>query len=196
MSIGTMHKLCSRINPHLMKTKIIHLVPFEKKEVEKEIKKNEINHLVHAAWSFAYAALWNHDLIQSKEIEDCKEFIQHYFQLHGNRKEALPCFCERILLAKEYFEHYPHYKMPPTIWLHHNNDEGFTSTLTWYQQLLVRRQLVPDFRKDLQIITNCFLQYAFKPSATSVKECRKKLLALRANDLLQIFYNSIIHIHY
>ena len=179
-----------------MKTKVIQLVPIEKNYSQNAIRKNETNHLVHSAWSFACAALWPHELIQPKEIESCKEFISHYFQLHGNRKEALTIFCERILFAKEYFDHYPHYKVHPVVWFHHNNDEGFTSTLSWYQQLLVRRQLVPEFRRDLQVITNCFLQYALKPSAASVKECRNKLLALRANDLLQIFYNSIIHIHY
>ena len=179
-----------------MKAKIIALVPIEKEQREQSIKKNELNRLVNAAWHFAYSALWHHELIQPKEIEACKEFISHYFQLYGNSKEALPCFCERILLAKEYFQHYPHYKVPPTVWLHHNNDEGFASTLTWYQQLLVRRQLVPDFRKDLQVITHCYMQYALKPTAVFVKECRNKLLALRCNDLLQVFYNSIIHIHY
>lgn len=168
----------------------------EKYAQEQAIKKNETDHLVNAAWHFAYSALWHHEIISPKEITNCKEFIRHFFQLQINSKKALIIFCERVLLAKEYFDLYPSQLSPSSIWLHHQSDEGFTTTLIWYQQLIARRKQVPDFRKDLQIVTLCYLQYTLKPSQQWVEECRNKLLALKANELLQIFYNSIIHIHY
>ncbi len=179
-----------------MKATLTAFIPLEKHAREQAIEKNETDLLIDAAWHFAYSALWHHEIISPKEITNCKEFIRHFFQLQVNSKKALIIFCERVLLAKEYFVRYPGQLSPPSIWLHHQNDEGFTTTLTWYQQMLVRRQQVPDFRNDLQIVTHYYLQYAVKPSAKWVKDCRNQLMRLKANDLLQIFYNSIIHIQY
>jgi hypothetical protein len=156
-------------------------------------KEHTTEMLVRAAWKFSKSALWPRHKIIFNDVETCKDFIRNYLNLHGNTEKSFKSFCTRILLAKEYFNLYPHRLVRPQEWLTADNDEGFVITLTFYQQLLYKRHHCSSFRKDLKDMTNAYYDYSFQPTEINIRNGRKLLRIYPKNELLNLFNASINH---
>lgn len=131
----------------------------ERKEQNKESKvmvhPAAIRLLTDATWDFAHNILWGGEAFSLAEEKLAKKYISEYYgEIPAERFTAtahrhFSAYCERVLLAKEYVDRYPHRYIPhPCIWLNKTNPKGFAGTKDWYQ----RRQDARQLREALQIL--------------------------------------------
>ncbi len=177
-----------------MSAKIIPLIPIEQTN---KSPKTELSQYVASAWNFAQTLLWKERLFPKEEIESAQAHIQNYFECAKDRKAAFVAFCERVLLTSRYLAANKARFVPlPSIWFNRNYPHGFAGTRSWYQNIQLQRQDIPGYLQHLTVLAEHYRQYAFKPSSKVFNACRKKLIGLNANSLLQHFYNCVIHLNY
>lgn len=153
--------------------------------------------LKDAAWHFAHAVLWGQHQFSEEEITAAKACILDYFRETTHTKKAFVAFCERVILTEKYLSADKSRYVPnPSVWLNKNYQHGFAGTKSWYQGIEAKRVEVPGYLKHLTLAATYFLSYVRKPSAEILKSCRNKLLALNAKNVLQHFYNSIVHFNH
>ncbi|MCU7551609.1 hypothetical protein OCK74_20990 [Chitinophagaceae bacterium LB-8] len=120
-----------------------------------------LNLMVRAAWNFAYTALWAHNLFSSQEKERAQNAIRQYLLQCTDRERAYYCFCERVLLAREYVRQGNHRYIPlPSHWLDRNNPNGFAGTEAWLDQMLDRRSSLPLYRWEWKALAEAVLEMA------------------------------------
>ncbi len=160
----------------------------------KSKKTPPIETLTNAAWQFAYAALWQEEHFYPKEVERVKQEISTYFLSSTDLQKAFIAFCERIILANQYFvDETPKYLPHPSIWFNKHFQYGFPETLSWYNKLQQKRAEIPDYREYIYILAKSYWQYTNKPYGKAFIKCRKKLLQLKEYGLIRLFYTSIIY---
>lgn len=156
--------------------------------------QRNIIQLRDAAWNFAYTILWNGQQFSPAEIEASKTQLFHYFKEAGNKRKAFIAFCERTILTDKYITAQPQRYVPePSVWLNRNYPHGFAGTKSWYQQVEAKRKEIPGYLKHISVMASHYYRYSVKQSAGTFLSCRKKLLALNAQTLLQQFNNVIVH---
>ena len=153
--------------------------------------------LSDAAWNFAHTILWPEQEFSKGDLNSVMTSIHSYFELAGDKKKAFTIFCERIVLTHKFVSAQPNRFVPnPAVWFNRNYAHGFAGTKSWYQQVQLKREDIPGYLQHISVIASHYLDYTLKPSQKVFHSCRKKLLALKANSLLQHFYNAIIHLSY
>jgi hypothetical protein len=179
----------------MRKATIIHLVPHP--QPGRKRQAIDIYKLSNAAWNFAHTILWPEQTFCKEDLNRIMESIQSYFELAKDKKRAFTCFCERIVLTDRYISACSNRYVPnPSVWFNRNYEFGFAGTKNWYQRVQLRREEIPGYLQHISVIASYYLDYSLNPSATIFNGCRKKLLELKAHDLLQYFYNTIIHLTY
>lgn len=156
-----------------------------------------LRHLTYAAWNFAHTILWSEQQFSKQDEERTLDLIYSYFEQAENKKRAFIVFCERIVITNNFITGKASRYIPmPTVWFNRQYEHGFAGTLDWYKQIQNKRIDIPQYLQHLTIIAEHYYSYIKKPSARIFKQCRRKLLELKANNLLQLFYNTIIHFNY
>lgn len=103
--------------------------------------------LTDATWDFAHSILWSGYPFSKSEIALAKIYIREYYEeipaeeFSETASKHFSAYCERILLAKEYVNRFPHRYIPhPCLWLDKRNPKGFAGTKRWYLENLARRE--------------------------------------------------------
>lgn len=177
------------------KAKIIQFTPEENTNCKEQVIAQDKHST--AAWNFAHTILWPEQTFSKEDIKSTLDSINSYFDLAANKKKAFICFCERIILTEQYVCARPERYVPnPSVWFNRNYEFGFAGTKSWYQRVQLKREEIPGYLQQISVIANYYLEYSLNPSARIFTRGRKKLLELRAYELLQYFYNTIIHLNY
>ena len=162
-------------------------------------KQAELNTAIlsGAAWNFAHSVLWPEQEFSKEVLSRVMVSIHCYFHEAIDKKKAFTGFCERIILTHKFITAQTARFVPnPSVWFNRNYEHGFAGTKSWYQQVQLKREDVPGYLQHISVIANHYFDYTLKPSVKTFQSCRKKLLELKANSLLQYFYNAIIHLTY
>jgi hypothetical protein len=101
--------------------------------------------LVDATWDFAKSILWKGTTFSKAEEAVSKVFIRMFYESIPPERFAetshhlFSVYCQRIILAKNYVERFPHRFIPhPCMWLNPDNAKGFAGTKQWYLNNLKR----------------------------------------------------------
>lgn len=175
--------------------RIIPLIPALLQNHSKSVLNS--NKLPVAAWNFANTILWPQRQFSKEDICRTMESIHCYFTLAKDKKKTFTDFCERIVLTHKFTScgvngFTPH----PAVWFNPHYEHGFEATKIWYQQVQQKREDVPGYLQHISVIASYYLDFTLNPSPKIFHKCRKKMLELNANSLLQHFYNAIIHLIY
>lgn len=98
-----------------------------------------IKWLTEATWDFAHQMLWGCHPFSRAQIRFSKLLISRYYEAITPEKfsatayKHFAAYCERILLAKDYFSRFLHRHIPhPWDWLDPGDPQGFEGTQRWY----------------------------------------------------------------
>lgn len=146
-----------------------------------------------AGWLLVYAALWQHDRFSAQEVSGAQQMIRQLLNNGTNPKAAFIQFCERVLLAHRLLQADPSdWVDVPAIWLHPQYGEGYTGTITVYEQVVNRRKQVAGYQQGIHVLATAYWQYLHQPNIEIIQRCYKRLLRLREYGLLQLWNNVII----
>lgn len=178
-----------------MQTENNQTVPMEEHGIRQP--KTDNIHLRDSAWIFAHTILWPDQKFHYEETERAKCFILAYFRDAYDVRRAFTNFCERIILAQKITLVQPDGYIPnPTVWFNKQYEKGFADTKVWLDQVHNKRLELPNYLKHISVMANHYYKYCQRPSSKTFHSCRKKLMRLNANKLLQQFYNTIVHFNY
>lgn len=156
-----------------------------------------VEHLVDAAWNFAYSSLWNSTQFSPKEIQRTKEKIEEFFILAKNPHKAFLSFCQRVLLARQYVTNAKGRYLPlPSVWFDRNNEWGFVGTAKWFYEIRRTRDSLPSYKEELKALAEAVLEYSETPTAQNFTYWRNYFIEKGTPGLLNLFQVSAINHHY
>ena len=156
-------------------------------------KNDPMNSVIDNTWMFIHAALWDHEEFSDKEIEQFKKLISEHYHVSKNSQNVFEELIERVCLAKRFVNRrHGRYVAKPIDWLNIHYYAGLAGTQGWYNEVCLQRITVPEYNKGLTILAKGILKYLQEPSAKTILSYRKKLIAEKQFDLLQIFNNTIV----
>lgn len=171
--------------------KIIQLNIFEQQE------KIITDKLINALWSFIKGALWLNVEFSTAEEKYFKQLLAEHFEANQNPKQTFKNLIERVCLAKRYVQRKPgRYISKPQDWLNIHYPHGLIRTAQWLNEVNKVRQNVPEYNLGITTLANGILKFIYSPNKTTVKKYKALLIEQNQTELLQLFYNTIIHIHY
>jgi hypothetical protein len=171
-----------------IKTHVSHL------RVIKGGKSNPKNSIVENTWLFIHAALWNNNEFTEKEKTQFENLIAEHFNTFNTPEKVFEEIIERVCLAKRFINRkHGRYVAKPIDWLNIHYYAGLTGTQAWYKQVYLQRITVPDYNYGITLLTKAITKYLQEPTIKTIVTYRKKLIAEKQFDLLQIFNNSIIN---
>ena len=157
-------------------------------------KSSPKNNTVENTWIFIHAALWNNNEFSYKEETQFQNLIAEHYNTFKYPTKVFEEIIERVCLAKRYVNRKRgRYLSKPIDWLNINYHKGLTGTEGWYKEVCVQRISVPEYNKGITLLAKAITKYLQEPSIKTVVTYRKKLIAQKQFDLLQIFNNSIIN---
>lgn len=153
--------------------------------------------LVNAAWNFAKCALWPEQTFTSEEVDATMDYIVEYFRAAPDQKRAFIALIQRIILTQKYVSRSPERSIPmPSVWFNRRYPFGFAGTLNWLRKAEQRRKEVPGYLAHIELLARGYYRYTIQPSKLAINQCRTRLIEHGAHSLLQLFYNTIIHVNY
>ena len=171
-----------------MKTVFPHL------RVIKGGKSNPKNNTVENTWIFIHAALWNNNEFSYKEETQFQNLIADHYNTFKNPTKVFEEIIERVCLAKRYVNRKRgRYLSKPIDWLNINYHKGLTGTEGWYKEVCLQRISVPEYNLGITLLAKAVTKYLQEPTIKTIVTYRKKLIAQKQFDLLQIFNNTIIN---
>lgn len=171
-----------------MKTVTPHL------RVVKGGKSSPKNKTVENTWVFIHAALWCNNEFTYKEQTQFQNLIAEHYNTFKNPTKVFEEIIERVCLAKRYVNRKRgRYLSKPIDWLNINYHKGLTGTEGWYKEVCLQRISVPEYNAGITVLAKAITKYLQEPTIKTVVTYRKKLIAEKQFDLLQIFNNTIIN---
>lgn len=157
-------------------------------------KSDPMNSVIDNTWMFIHAALWPHEEFTHKEEEQFKMLISEHYNYSENPNSVFEELIERVCLAKRFIKRKPgRYIAKPIDWLNIHYYAGLTGTVAWYNEVCIQRATVPSYNHGLTVLAKAITKYLQEPTVKTIVCHRKKLIAEKQFDLLQIFNNTIIH---
>ena len=148
-------------------------------------------------WLVCKAAFWNTQLFIEAEEQEFKILIAAYFEGSKNFRVTFEQLVERVCLTKRYLTRKKsRYISKPIDWLNINYANGLSSTADWYKLVEQQRKLVPHYNEGIALFAEAIYNYTQRKSTLEILYYRKELIHLKQHDLLQIYMNCIMHIHY
>lgn len=156
-------------------------------------KSNPKNNTVENTWIFIHAALWNNNEFSNKEETQFQNLIADHYNTFKNPTKVFEEIIERVCLAKRYVNRKRgRYLSKPIDWLNINYHKGLTGTEGWYKEVCLQRISVPEYNAGITLLAKAITKYLHEPTIKTIITYRKKLIAQKQFDLLQIFNNTII----
>jgi hypothetical protein len=157
----------------------------------------ETNKLIHASWAVVQSALWNSQHFNPSEVAQLKKLIAEHYENNKSIKVTFKDLIERICLAKRYVARKKgRYISKPVDWLNIHYHKGLAGTAVWLQEVKEQRKTVPEYNQGISTLAKGILKYIESPSMIVFYQYRRMLIEQKQQDLLQIFYNTIIHLQF
>jgi hypothetical protein len=172
-------------------TKVIQL------KVIRGESSREASRLVNASWAVVQSALWNSRHFNPSEVAQLKKLIAEHYENGKSIKVTFKDLIERICLAKRYVARKKgRYISKPVDWLNIHYHKGLAGTAAWLQEVKEQRKTVPEYNLGISTLAKGILKYTESPSMTVFYQYRRMLIEQKQQDLLQIFYNTIINLQF
>ena len=156
-------------------------------------KTNPQNSMIENTWIFIHATLWNNEDFSQKEEMQFQNLIAEHYNTTKHPTQVFEEIIERVCLAKRFVNRkHGRYVAKPIDWLNIHYYAGLSGTQGWYQEMCLQRLTVPNYNQGLTLLAKAITKCIQEPTIKTIIVYRKKLLAEKQFDLLQIFNNCII----
>lgn len=148
-------------------------------------------------WLLCQAAFWNTQQFTHAEVAEFKILIRDHFKGYKNVDKTFKELAERVCLAKRYVTRRKgRYISKPVDWLNINYKNGLAGTASWYKVVEEQRKTVPHYNEGIALLARAVLHYCEKRNFLDIYNFRKELIKLKQHDLVHIYMNTIMHIHF
>ena len=173
------------------------IIPFFPRQDRESLLTPQLEKLVNTAWKFSQCALWPEQELSPVEEEAARGYIREYFTASTDRKRAFTALIQRVILTQKYLRRDRERFLPqPSIWFNRRYPFGFAGTLPWLHRVEQQRKEVPGYLAHVEALAHAYYSYMLRPSIQRFNRCREKMLRHGAHSLLQLFYNTVIHLDY
>jgi hypothetical protein len=148
----------------------------------------ETKKLIDGIWSISHSALWLNKHFSLKEKKHLKELIAEHFCNGKSPERNFKELTELICLLKRHA-----IQDKPPGWLGIEHPLGIESIDDCLEKL---RAAVPDHNKGIWTFTTGVLRFMESRNSSTYYKYRMLLLTQKHEDLLQLFNNVIIHLHF
>jgi hypothetical protein len=157
----------------------------------------EVEKASDSFWQVCKAAFWNTQLFTEQQEQAFKLLIAEHFVGSKNTGKTFKQLVERVCLVKRYIARkQSRYVSKPIDWLNINYTNGLANTASWYQTVVNQRQFVPHYNEGISLFAEAIYNYTLRKSTLEMLYYRKELIELKQHDLVQLFMNAIMHLHY
>jgi hypothetical protein len=164
---------------------------------DKTKSTGNIDLLVHAAWNFAYTVLWNQNIFSLAEKEKAKRMIRQHLLSYQHAEKGYYSFCQRVLLAREYVSQNNQRFIPiPSVWLDHNNANGFAGTEAWMNKLLEKRSSIPLYKRNWKALAEAVLEMATDDTEQVFWYWKIYFLEREEGELWKLFLGIVANMQY
>ena len=155
--------------------------------------QEEKERAITSAWTLAHAALWPNENFNEREILHFKFLIGELFEESVSAEKNLIRFCVRVMLAKRLNEAKRfYYVLRPHLWLNKNYQFGYSTTQSYYDELIQKRTKVAGYDQALFVLAYGVYKYAQNPCTQIYSLYRGKLSHLRQWTFLSVFNNTVL----
>lgn len=148
-------------------------------------------------WLLCHATFWNGQQFTDAETCEFKELIAEHFKRNRNVDAVFKQLVERVCLAKRYVTRKKgRYISKPIDWLNINYKNGLAGTASWYKDVVAQRETVPHYNEGISLLAKAVYKFCETRNVLDILNYRKDLIRLKQQDLLQIYMNTIMHVHY
>lgn len=147
--------------------------------------------------TFTQSIFWLEKTFSEEEQLRLKLLIAEHFHGSTDVDRTFKELIARTCLTKQWVDEKPYRTiLEPAEWFDVNSAEGLDSAEGLYNKILTQRTTIPSYQYGITIITEAILKYFEKKNVLDIYSYRKQFIKLHRMDLLQIYFNAIIHIQF
>jgi len=148
-------------------------------------------------WVFCHSAFWSTQNFSEAEEQHFKTLIADHFSKSNDINKRFKELVERATLAKRYVQRYPNRYIPkPSDWLNINHTKGLTGTAKWFEEVKLKRKASPNHQTGIAHLGKAILSYSKRRNVLEVAEYRNAFIELKEQDLLFLYTNALMHLHF
>jgi hypothetical protein len=123
-------------------------------------EKEELELFAKAGWTFANVCLFYNQHFYDHELKRVRGQIYRFISNTNNPYDAYMEFCQRILLAVDYFTKYQRgaFCMNACVWFQPSCKNGYAKTGSMYERLLKKREKNPSWKKQWKPLAEAVLE--------------------------------------
>lgn len=174
-------------------------VPLKRRMVEKGTTFDVIKQAnrVDTYWKFSRAMFWPYQEFHEGEVTKFKRQIECLFAASSSIDDTFIEYVEKACLAKRHIEEKEDRFIPqPQEWFDTTNPFSISCTEKWYKALQRQRSYNPSFNSGFQLFAQAILRYADTHNILDIPRYRKLFLELTHYDLLQWYFNVVMHLQF
>ncbi len=154
-------------------------------------------HRIHDLLNFTQSVFWLDKNFSEEKTLKLKSLIAEHFRETKNVDQTFRELVERTCLAKQWFEEKPYRLIPePEEWFNIDSLEGLYFTHNLYNKVLSQRRSTPTYQYGLTVVSEAVLKYSETKNVLDIFSYRDVLIRLHRIDLLQMYFNTIMHIQF
>ena len=147
--------------------------------------------------NFSQSLFWPEKDFSEKKQMELKLLIAEHFRESKDIDQTFRELVERTVLAKRWEDEKDYRSIPaPELWFNINRLDGLYFTHGLYGKMLTQRKTIPSYQYGLTVFSEAILKYCEKKNVLDIYAYREKFIALHRLDLLQYYYNAIMHIQF
>lgn len=147
--------------------------------------------------NFSQAILWpDKNFCEAEQIK-LKLLLAEHFRDSKDIDLTFRELVERTVLAKRWVEEKEYRTMlSPKDWFNIDRIDGLYFTHRLYGRMLTQRNTIPSYELALTIFSEAILRYCEHKNVLDIYSYREKFIKLYRMDLLQYYFNAIMHIQF
>ena len=147
--------------------------------------------------NFSQSLFWPERNFSEKRQLELKLRIAEHFRESKDIDKTFRELVERTVLAKRWVEEEEYRTiLRPELWFNIDRIDGLYFTHGLYGKMLTQRKTIPSYQCGLTVFSEAILNYCESKNVLDIYAYREQFIALRRLDLLQYYYNAVIHIQF
>lgn len=147
--------------------------------------------------TFSNAVLWPEKTFGELDQLTLHPLIAEHFRGSRDIDETFCELVERTVMAKRWIEEKSYRFIPsPKKWFDIDYIDGLYFTHVLYGRMLTVRNTIPNYEYGLYVLSHAVKQYSDTQNLLDIYPYREVLIRLNRIDLLQYYFNAIMHIQF
>lgn len=152
---------------------------------------------MHDLLVFSNAVLWPDITFSERSRQELLPLIEQHFRGSQDIDQRFRELIERTVLGRCWVDEKAYRFIPePKKWFNNDRIDGLYSTHTLYGKMLTMRNSMPLYEVGISLLSTAVQRYFDDRNILDVTACRQAFILFHRLDLLQYYYNTIMHIQF